>query len=308
MDIYAFAEKINDAAHSFRVGKIQQFRAKIHGRRSRTSKIFSPQTTFETEWGGFAFHDGGRTELQYNVGVYNAGRSCRYGVAFSFERTQTLPDPISLWPKVERFNEWVRTSGKLLTGYKMWHYDPTTDERSDDYSPREIGKELVDVSAFVFLGKEIAQSKMDVDRVLQDLNTLYPLYQFVESEPTTKIATVKFPEEVEQSATFSEGSVEKVLVNRYERDSRAKEECKRHYGTICVLCGFDFVAKYGELMEGFIHVHHIKQLARLGANYRVDPIRDLRPVCPNCHAVLHSREPCYSLDQVFGFLRSQQEG
>ncbi len=34
--------------------------------------------------------------------------------------------------------------------------------------------------------------------------------------------------------------------------------------------------------EGFIHVHHLKPLSEVGYEYRVDPIRDLRPVCPNC--------------------------
>jgi 5-methylcytosine-specific restriction protein A len=32
-------------------------------------------------------------------------------------------------------------------------------------------------------------------------------------------------------------------------------------------------------------------LAQVGGEYQVDPIADLRPVCPNCHAMLHSRRP-----------------
>ncbi len=42
---------------------------------------------------------------------------------------------------------------------------------------------------------------------------------------------------------------------------------------------------YGELGEGVIHVHHLKELRSLGEEYQVDPIEDLRPVCPNCHAI-----------------------
>jgi len=117
---------------------------------------------------------------------------------------------------------------------------------------------------------------------------------------------VRLPEEVPSGSTYSEGSVQRILVNRYERDPRAREECIRHYGTICFLCGFDFVAVYGEVMTGFIHVHHLNPLSSLGADYEVDPIQDLRPVCPNCHAVLHRREPTYSPDEVRQFLQTRR--
>lgn len=117
---------------------------------------------------------------------------------------------------------------------------------------------------------------------------------------------LRLPEEVPGGSTYSEGSVQRILINRYERDPRAKEECKKHYGTTCFLCGFDFPAAYGEVMIGFIHVHHLKPLSTVGPDYEVDPIKDLRPVCPNCHAVLHRREPPYSLEKVHGFLRTRR--
>jgi hypothetical protein len=113
MNITTLAEQINEAASTYHVGDLQRFRAKLHGKKAGTFKIFSALTTFGTDWGGYAFHHGGRTELQFNVGVYDAERKCRHGLAFSFERTQTLPDPLKqLGPKVTRFNYWVRTSGK----------------------------------------------------------------------------------------------------------------------------------------------------------------------------------------------------
>jgi len=61
---------------------------------------------------------------------------------------------------------------------------------------------------------------------------------------------------------------------------------------------------YGEVMAGFIQVHHLKPLARVGIDYQVDPIADLRPVCANCHAVLHRKEPPYSIEEVKEFIRS----
>jgi hypothetical protein len=113
------------------------------------------------------------------------------------------------------------------------------------------------------------------------------------------------PEEIVDSSGISEGSVQQILVNRYERDPRARTTCIEQYGTICDVCGFDFVVNYGDVMAGFIHVHHLKPLAAIGKAYKINPIRDLRPVCPNCHAVAHRREPPYSLDEVRGFIESR---
>jgi 5-methylcytosine-specific restriction protein A len=45
-------------------------------------------------------------------------------------------------------------------------------------------------------------------------------------------------------------------------------------------------------------VHHLKSLAEIGAEYELDPVRDLRPVCPNCHAMIHRKYPPYGLEEV----------
>jgi len=106
------------------------------------------------------------------------------------------------------------------------------------------------------------------------------------------------PEEISSGSTYTEGSVQRILVNRYERDPSARKDCIRHYGATCFICHFDFAAEYGGDMAGFIHVHHLKLLSSIGADYEVDPIQDLRPVCPNCHAALHRKDPPYNLEEV----------
>jgi len=40
-----------------------------------------------------------------------------------------------------------------------------------------------------------------------------------------------------------------------------------------------------------------------GINYKVDPINDLCPVCPNCHAMLHRRSPPLSIDELKQLLK-----
>jgi hypothetical protein len=72
-------------------------------------------------------------------------------------------------------------------------------------------------------------------------------------------------------------------------------------GWSCI-CRFDFAQAYGDAAEGLIHVHHLRALSEIGTEYRVDPVADLRSVCPNCHAVLHHRVPAYELDEVRDFL------
>ncbi|MEO6923014.1 MAG: HNH endonuclease, partial [Bryocella sp.] len=58
---------------------------------------------------------------------------------------------------------------------------------------------------------------------------------------------------------------------------------------------FSFAAVYGDLGSDFIHVHHVVPVSTRGGEYEVDPIADLIPVCPNCHAMLHRSEPPLSV-------------
>jgi 5-methylcytosine-specific restriction protein A len=112
----------------------------------------------------------------------------------------------------------------------------------------------------------------------------------------------RLPEETVLDSGYPEGSVRTSLVNVYERNSHARQECIKHYTARCYACGFDFRSVYGQIAAGFIHVHHIVPLSEVGPGYTVDPVRDLRPVCPNCHAVLHMKDPSISIDELRGVL------
>ncbi|MET3233120.1 UNVERIFIED_ORG: 5-methylcytosine-specific restriction protein A [Burkholderia sp. 1263] len=109
---------------------------------------------------------------------------------------------------------------------------------------------------------------------------------------------VSYPDEVIASKSYFEGAVSQGLVNRYERDADARSAAIAHYGCKCCVCGFNFEKKYGKLGHGFVHVHHVVDLASIGAEYVVDPVKDLRPVCPNCHAMLHTEKPAMQIDQL----------
>ena len=95
-----------------------------------------------------------------------------------------------------------------------------------------------------------------------------------------------------------EGAKTSVEVNKYERNRFNRAACIEIHGGCCKACGFDFQDVYGELGEGFIHVHHITPVSDMGANYQVDPVNDLVPLCPNCHAMMHRRSPPMSISEL----------
>jgi predicted HNH restriction endonuclease len=101
---------------------------------------------------------------------------------------------------------------------------------------------------------------------------------------------------------YIEGSLKQELMKRYERAGAAREDCIRHYGYVCSACEFDFRAAYGKAGADFIHVHHLIPLSKIGRDYEVNPLEDLRPVCPNCHAIIHRHPTPYSIEEVRGFL------
>ena len=115
--------------------------------------------------------------------------------------------------------------------------------------------------------------------------------------------TPQFPEEVPSPETILEGAKQVVLVNRYERNPAARVKCIAKWGTVCTVCGFDFQKRYGDLGIGYIHVHHLKPLSEIRAEYELDPVADLRPVCANCHCMLHRSLPALSIESLKSLLK-----
>ncbi|MBY4733805.1 HNH endonuclease [Cupriavidus pauculus] len=111
-------------------------------------------------------------------------------------------------------------------------------------------------------------------------------------------APIKLAEELDPESGVTEGAKRQITVNAYERDPSAKPRCIKRWGTSCIVCGFNFGAVYGELGSGFIHVHHLKPLHTIGEEYVLDPENDLRPVCPNCHSMLHRTKETMSIEEL----------
>jgi hypothetical protein len=132
-----------------------------------------------------------------------------------------------------------------------------------------------------------------------------PYPEFVKSlvDVRTPEGTILNPGEELPKEVLIEGGKTRVMVDAYERNWKARQACLVFHGTACVICGFDFSKVYGEIAKDFIHVHHVKAICEQDGPYEVDPQKDLVPVCPNCHAVLHMKTPCYKVDEVKSLLR-----
>lgn len=98
-----------------------------------------------------------------------------------------------------------------------------------------------------------------------------------------------FPEVLDSSEVIYEGIKKQVSVNKYERSSIARAKCIEANGLLCKVCNFDFEQVYGKLGKDFIHVHHITPIHTISQSYKIDYAKDLIPVCPNCHAMLHRK-------------------
>lgn len=114
------------------------------------------------------------------------------------------------------------------------------------------------------------------------------------------------PDQGEVFTGFVEGATKWVLVNRFERNRRARDACLAHWGTVCVVCETGLAEVYGPLAAKVVHVHHLVPLAEIGAEYTVNPVEHLRPVCPNCHAVIHAANPPLTISAVQDLLRNQR--
>lgn len=102
--------------------------------------------------------------------------------------------------------------------------------------------------------------------------------------------TVNNVEEKIIEEKFLEGKEFILTQGGYSRSKKAREACINYHGVDCYFCGFNFEQVYGSIGRGFIHVHHLTPLSNIKNEYIVNPLTDMIPVCPNCHAMLHVKK------------------
>ncbi len=100
--------------------------------------------------------------------------------------------------------------------------------------------------------------------------------------------------------SYLEGNPQERLVRYYERSRDARNDCIKMHKAICAVCGLCFGEKYGKEFENLIQVHHLRPLGFRNAR-KTDAVKDLRPICPNCHAMAHwdkHKKPPRSIDEL----------
>ena len=109
-------------------------------------------------------------------------------------------------------------------------------------------------------------------------------------------------EDIDESQFREEGGESEVTCKKYERSRFNRQLCLSYYGFRCRACNKLMEEIYGKAGTSVIHVHHLTPVSLMGGPRTLNPIRDLVPLCPNCHNVAHRKHPPYSLDELREFL------
>jgi predicted HNH restriction endonuclease len=173
------------------------------------------------------------------------------------------------------FSQKVRNlkSHDTLTKYGYANYSDGT------YTITDKGRKLVDSNKINI--QYILSSGFDYNDVKSSLGKVY----------NARTSTIIPYEEL-----IAEGETKTVVTKSYERSRKLRNVAIEHFtknGIItCDCCGFEFKSFYGEVYgTSCIEIHHLKpifQYASMSVVQTIDEaLKNLLPVCPNCHRVIH---------------------
>ena len=94
-----------------------------------------------------------------------------------------------------------------------------------------------------------------------------------------------------------EGEEKKYFITRRERSRRNRLLCLSIHGHRCAACQND-PTEYFTSISSIVEVHHIEPIATLTSPRPYNPATDLVPLCPNCHRMVHTREPALSVAEL----------
>ncbi|WP_240522446.1 phage lytic cycle repressor MrpR family protein [Bacillus toyonensis] len=111
-------------------------------------------------------------------------------------------------------------------------------------------------------------------------------------------------EQAEEDEYYKDGATQYFHGKRYERNSTNRRRAIEIHGLSCKVCDFNFEEVYGKYGKDFIEVHHIKPLSTLNKEMKINPTKDLVPVCANCHRIIHrNKNQILSIEQVKQIIR-----
>jgi hypothetical protein len=185
MTITEIALRMNEQSRGRAFGELQQVRRR-NGNRTQSNSPFAGRSIKAKE--NYAFHSGGRKELQFNIGEeegWEQGPIFRYGLAMSLHQDNTLHNPESEFlPLAKRFNDLLQEQPVLFDGYHMWYYNA---HRFVDFfeQVQPVIRPIFNAHHFIFIGKfflkGIAEiSEADIATMLDAFDDLMEIYQRVQ--------------------------------------------------------------------------------------------------------------------------------
>lgn len=119
--------------------------------------------------------------------------------------------------------------------------------------------------------------------------------------PSTDETPDALPSEAELAAEYAEGERSAQERAFFRRSVKLRRDAISAHGCVCAACGFDFEARYGELGQGFIEIHHLSPLGERSAPEKTT-IDQVAPLCANCHRIVHRRSPPLTVPELKALL------
>lgn len=182
MNLNGILAELNECASNYRFGCLQDIRVKGRGlKRPRSWRPF-PKTS---QGKAYAYHVGGREELQFNIGEDNG--LLRWGIAISLETSRSFHDMTKLRTKLGKFSSVLESQSNQLygLGFEMWHSTGRREKRtrSPNRPPQRVTDDLYRSGTFIFVGKRASFEEFNPVRVLRDFDFLLPIYEYIEFSP-----------------------------------------------------------------------------------------------------------------------------
>lgn len=186
MEITEIANELNLKSKNYEFGKLQSIRKSIKGLKSYPGAEIFRETTISKK-GNWAFHYGGRKEMQFNIGKEEFG--FRYGLAFSVETSKSMPNIDIIAQKIKIFNILIEERPELFADYKMWHWQGS--KISEITQTKKIEEDLIKKGTFIFFGKIMKIENVNVDTILTEFDRMLTIYKLVENNPDVSNKNLK---------------------------------------------------------------------------------------------------------------------
>jgi 5-methylcytosine-specific restriction protein A len=162
----------------------------------------------------------------------------------------------------------------------------------------------------------------DNEELRRDLDRMLKLYQALfdtKAELEVEVDVIAQQEGTKPGQSQKDKEVTRrerrrlVTHRRAERNPALSRDAKKLRGDICEVpaCGKDLRAIYGDLLgneKNLVEAHHIVPFSQLDENVELDPGKDFRVVCPDCHRAIHQRRPePYTLEEISAAIKKSNE-